>query len=273
MNKARGRSPIRRHTMAEQMAESIQASILSGDLAPGANLPTEPELAEEFGVSRAVVRDATRILMARGLVNVVHGRGVYVTEPHNEAFGEALFLALRRGNAMAWDVEQFEGIMLPAIAGLAAEMATDEELAGIRQRGEDYIRECLSFQTKWWGREAPESDVRRYADAFRGLIKAVVLASHNRVAQELAGPLLRLHGMRMWADDAGATPVRAAAAEARWVRSLTKAVAGRDAAAASSAVALLMRLPPQAVAAMKRTPVGEMSVMPIPLPGAGDEGG
>jgi len=97
----------KKQTLAEQMAETVQELILSGEVQGGVTLPTEPELAEQFGVSRAVVRDATRILMARGLVEVEHGRGVFVTQPQNEAFGEALLLALRRVGATVWDVEQF----------------------------------------------------------------------------------------------------------------------------------------------------------------------
>ena len=48
--------PVRKQTLAEQMAETIREAILSGDLAAGADLPTEPQLCEQFGVSRAVVR-------------------------------------------------------------------------------------------------------------------------------------------------------------------------------------------------------------------------
>jgi len=121
--------PVKKQTMAEQMAETIQESILSGELESGAVLPTEPELAEQFGVSRAVVRDATRILMARGLVEVQHGRGVFVTQAENEAFGEALLLALRRVGASAWDVEQFEQILFPEVIALAAGSASDERRA------------------------------------------------------------------------------------------------------------------------------------------------
>ena len=68
------------------------------------------ELGEQFGVSRAVVRDATRILMAQGLVEVKHGLGVFVTPPQNEAFGEALLLALRRAGVTVWEVEQCKNI-------------------------------------------------------------------------------------------------------------------------------------------------------------------
>ena len=99
--------PIKKQTMAEQMADRIKELILSGELQANEVLPTEPELCEQFGVSRAVVRDATRILMALGLVDVKHGAGVFVTDSQSPAFGEALLLALQRSEASAWDVEQF----------------------------------------------------------------------------------------------------------------------------------------------------------------------
>ena len=96
--------PVKKQTLPEQMVETIKELILSGELEAGDTLPTEPELCEQFGVSRAVVRDATRILMALGLVEVKHGSGVYVTESQSAAFGEALLIALRRSGASAWDV-------------------------------------------------------------------------------------------------------------------------------------------------------------------------
>ena len=61
---------VKKQTLAEQVAETVKESILNGDFEPGEALPTEPELAEAFGVSRAVVRDATRMLAAKGLVVV-----------------------------------------------------------------------------------------------------------------------------------------------------------------------------------------------------------
>ena len=95
-------------------------------------MPTEPELAGAFGVSRAVIRDATRMLAARGLVQAQHGRGVFVTESQTDAFGEALLLALRRSDASVWDVEQFEQMVFPEVCALASVAASDADLAKIR---------------------------------------------------------------------------------------------------------------------------------------------
>ena len=52
-----------------QVAEQIREAILRGDLAPGARLPTERELGDTFGVSRASVREALRSLQAHGLIS------------------------------------------------------------------------------------------------------------------------------------------------------------------------------------------------------------
>jgi len=130
--------PVRRKTLAEQLADTIKDLITSKKLIPGEALPTEPEIAAQFGVSRAVVRDATRILMAWGLVEVQHGKGVYVSQSQNEAFGDALFLALQRNGASVWDIEEFEQLLFPGIVGLASVNATDEEREHIRALAEEH---------------------------------------------------------------------------------------------------------------------------------------
>ena len=252
--------------MAEQMAEAVQEAVLSGELEAGAVLPTEPELAEQFGVSRAVVRDATRILMARGLVEVQHGRGVFVTRPDNEAFGEALLLALRRSGATAWDVEQFEQILFPEIIALAATSATHEEIANIRMLAEEYLQLMADYQAIWWGQAAPATELERLMASYQRVMRAIFAASHNKVAHQLAQPLLRLRNLRDWAESEDNTPETMVALESGFIHRLIEAIAGRDPVQARASITRLMKLPPEAVEAMRQTPVGEISIIPIPLP-------
>src|SRR5262249_24729472 len=63
-----------------QIAASIRAAILSGELEPGAQLPTGHELARFFGVSRMTVQTAIRTLREEGFVNSRTGSGVYVRD-------------------------------------------------------------------------------------------------------------------------------------------------------------------------------------------------
>src|SRR5271165_1540632 len=63
-----------------QIAASIRAAILTGELAAGAQLPAGHELAKFFGVSRMTVQTAIRTLREEGFVRTLAGSGVYVRD-------------------------------------------------------------------------------------------------------------------------------------------------------------------------------------------------
>jgi DNA-binding GntR family transcriptional regulator len=62
----------------QQLADSLRAKITTGELAPGGQLPTEKALAEEFGASRATVRQGLTVLVNEGLVVSSRPRGYFV---------------------------------------------------------------------------------------------------------------------------------------------------------------------------------------------------
>ncbi|MER7439991.1 winged helix-turn-helix domain-containing protein [Micromonospora avicenniae] len=61
-----------------QLADLLRDRITSGDLAPGASLPSELRLAQEHGLSRTSVRQAIALLRSEGLVIVEPPRGTFV---------------------------------------------------------------------------------------------------------------------------------------------------------------------------------------------------
>ncbi|MFJ4690050.1 GntR family transcriptional regulator [Streptomyces sp. NPDC088766] len=63
------------------VADHVEARIRSGELQPGARLPSERDLAKEYGVAYLTVRRAAQVLRERGLVETVHGRGTFVADP------------------------------------------------------------------------------------------------------------------------------------------------------------------------------------------------
>jgi GntR family transcriptional regulator len=65
--------------MYQQIAEDLRAQIESGDLAPGAQLPTELELRDQYNSSRNTIRDAIKRLTSQGLVETRPGQGTFVT--------------------------------------------------------------------------------------------------------------------------------------------------------------------------------------------------
>jgi DNA-binding GntR family transcriptional regulator len=66
------------------VAEHLAARITAGELRPGWRLPSERELAVEYGVAYMTVRRAAELLRERGLIVTVHGRGTFVVTPPAE---------------------------------------------------------------------------------------------------------------------------------------------------------------------------------------------
>jgi GntR family transcriptional regulator len=93
-------SPIDRGTdrpIYRQIAEDLRRQILSGELPPGAKLPTENELVEKYQVARLTTRQAIDVLKAEGLLDAIRGRGVFVrSQPPIFRAGSDRFARWRR---------------------------------------------------------------------------------------------------------------------------------------------------------------------------------
>ncbi|NUW45771.1 GntR family transcriptional regulator [Nonomuraea rhodomycinica] len=63
------------------VANHIAGKIERGELKLGQRLPSELDLAEQYGVARMTVRRAMKELRERGLIRSVHGKGTYVQQP------------------------------------------------------------------------------------------------------------------------------------------------------------------------------------------------
>ena len=259
---------IKRQTLAEQMADSLREAILNEEWAAGEGLPTEPELAAQFGVSRAVVRDATRMLVAQGLVRAEHGRGVFVTEPDNDAFADALLLALRRVDARVWDLERFQQILFPELLAVAVQEMTAADLDLIREQITGYLAEYAQLMRRLAtdGTEATPAENSRLLNAFRQLMISIFRATHNKVLMLLARPLLNLHNFRDWqrADqiELDVAVEDTIARETSYFQQLLAALESGDPQVARAIGQTLLALPPPAVEAMQATPIGQRVVIP-----------
>jgi GntR family transcriptional regulator len=65
----------------QQVYDDLMSEIRSGDLAVDDRLPSEFELAEQYGVSRDVIRRAKEAMVGEGWLIVLQGRGTFVAHP------------------------------------------------------------------------------------------------------------------------------------------------------------------------------------------------
>jgi GntR family transcriptional repressor for pyruvate dehydrogenase complex len=114
---------IERTPLYRQVAEQIREVILSGGLVPGHNLPTERELSETFGVSRASIREALRHLEAQGLVsaNGNSGARTVVSEASTTHLMDAMVQLVRLQHVTIEDLVELRIVLETAAVGRAAE--------------------------------------------------------------------------------------------------------------------------------------------------------
>ncbi len=72
--------PLSRDTLTKQATATLRRFVLTDDLGPGDQLPSERELSESLSVSRNIVREALSVLVAEGLIVKRPGRGIFVTD-------------------------------------------------------------------------------------------------------------------------------------------------------------------------------------------------
>lgn len=115
----------------EQIVGQIQEAIRDGALGEGDRLPTERELAETFGVSRSVVREAIKVLTAQGLVESRQGSGLYVRNRPIESITRAIVLSVSPDADSVERLFEFRRLLERDAARLAAERATDQQIEAL----------------------------------------------------------------------------------------------------------------------------------------------
>jgi GntR family transcriptional regulator, transcriptional repressor for pyruvate dehydrogenase complex len=144
--------PVR--ALSDTVAQQLQKQIEKGSFAKSGKLPTEAVLAQEFGVSRTVIREAISRLKNEGMVEAKQGSGVFVVEragirPLRIDYAEAVepgsvvqILALRR--AIEAEVAS-EAAMRRTDAQMAAIDAALAKIEAAVADGEDGVAEDVAF--------------------------------------------------------------------------------------------------------------------------------
>lgn len=125
--------PINVPRLADAIVRELEASILDGVYKPGDRLPPERQLADEFGVSRASLREAIKQLSARGMVDSRQGGGTFVTDRLERSFSGPWEELLGQHVDLRDDVLEFRRMLEGEVAALAAVRATDADRTRLAQ--------------------------------------------------------------------------------------------------------------------------------------------
>lgn len=170
---------IQHGRLYEKIVDQIEARILKGDLEPGDKLPSEPELAKQFCVSRTAIREAMKALSQKGLIVVQPGRGTFVIDSTSSAMRDSIDLFVKFGSIDGIvDLVEVREILEPEIAAMAAIRATPDQITDMVEAVEAMDKAI----------DSPEAFIEADLDFHLALAKA----SHNSLIPFLIDSLVDL---------------------------------------------------------------------------------
>ena len=161
----------------QQIIDAFTKALLEGSLRPGDQIPTEVELSEKFGVARNTAREAIKILVAMGVLEIRRPVGTFVcsglTEPMISPLLYGVILGRSDRSVELMDLREIMeiGTMMTVIRN-----ASDEEVSTLSAPLGDLEEACR--------REGPSIDeVFQKDDLFH---EAVMGLAHNRMVEKIA---------------------------------------------------------------------------------------
>jgi DNA-binding FadR family transcriptional regulator len=206
--------PIQLEPAYRKVATALIERITSRAFSNGDRLPSETELAKQFGVNRSTVREALRELQTAGLLTRMRGsKLMMVTRPHTDQIAENVSRALVLHDVTFLNVWESMAMFEPPIAEAAARRRTPDDLARMRRAQENF--------------ELHRVDSARCVHHVAEFFGAIAAATHNPALAMTQEPLLQLLEPSL-----GAMIDKVAQARSRIVtahRRVTDAIAARNA--------------------------------------------
>jgi len=165
----------------QEVAEALKQEMLDQGLSVGTRMRTERRIAEDFGVSRSVVREAIIMLEIEGLVSVRKGSGIYIERLPNSDERTAA----ARSDIGPFELLQARQLVESNIAAFAATMVTKADI--------NRMQEALEMEVK--SIEAGEADY----DGDEWFHRLIAEATQNGVLVDMVADMWRLReGNEIW---------------------------------------------------------------------------
>lgn len=124
---------IKKESLYKLVADRLEQMILENQMEEGERLPSEPELAESFGVSRNVLREALKVLNERNLIIQKNGDGTFIAKPDSKNVTAVLNRIVLTNNIGYSDIYEMRLILEPPVCLKIAETISGDTIAELRE--------------------------------------------------------------------------------------------------------------------------------------------
>ena len=128
-------TPLKTKSVVQQVVDSLTKAIINRELRPGDKIPTEEQLVENLGVSRNSIREAVKILVYLGVLEIRRADGTYVCEGFNESMIDPLIYGIVLDTDESYtELLELREQMEVAVLYLAIQKANEEDIRTLKER-------------------------------------------------------------------------------------------------------------------------------------------
>ena len=125
---------INRSSVVQRVIDRLTEAIVSGELKPGDRIPTEMELAEQMGVARNSIREAVKILVYIGVLEIRRADGTFVCDGFSESLIDPMVYGIILNQQNEQELNELRTMIESGVMRLAIEKASDKELAELMDK-------------------------------------------------------------------------------------------------------------------------------------------
>lgn len=181
--------PINNSSIVQQVIDRLTDAMISRELKPGDKIPTEVELAENFGVGRNSIREAIKILVYFGVLEIRRAEGTFVRKGFSESMIDPMLYGIILNTDDSWDsLKELRELMEVGVVKLAMKKGNQEDIQLMHEKYQA-LKEAMN---------QPNYDVNEVFEADNQFHETVSSMGHNPLVDRINTVVRELtHSMRM----------------------------------------------------------------------------
>ena len=174
---------VKNPSVVQQVIDSLTEAMIQKELRPGDKIPTENELSESLGVARNSVREAIKILVFLGVLEIRRPEGTFVCNAFSESMINPMIYGIILNQGDSYDsLMELREMTEAGVLRLAMEKQTKEDMEGLSralaQMKEAFFREPQDLQASF------EAD-NRFHDTIMEMRRNVMVSKINNIVRIL----------------------------------------------------------------------------------------
>jgi len=131
-----------KRSVVDKIINEIKNALMRGELKPGGKFPTEKELIERYGVSRGAVREAVKMLVALGVVEIKRGNGTYIARRISPSALNQLIFSLIQKKGTPQELLELREVMEIGVLEVILSKLTEKDIEKMEKAIEKMEKVC-----------------------------------------------------------------------------------------------------------------------------------